>query len=145
MQLKSFILTLFALAAVCSAQAQGSHKVSIAAHRGFWKSEGAAGAQNSIAALREAQEMGAWGSEFDVHMTKDDVVVVNHDETIDGILIQSANYADLKDCRLVNGEPLPTLDDYLTQGEKCATTKLVLEIKWHESPERNRYVADRCI
>ena len=145
MQLKSLILTLFALAAVCSAQAQGSHKVSIAAHRGFWKSEGAAGAQNSIAALREAQEMGAWGSEFDVHMTKDDVVVVNHDETIDGILIQSANYADLKDCRLVNGEPLPTLDDYLTQGEKCATTKLVLEIKWHESPERNRYVADRCI
>jgi glycerophosphoryl diester phosphodiesterase len=99
---------------------------------------------SEIAELREAQEMGAWGSEFDVHMTKDDVIVVNHDETIDGILIQSANYADLKDCRLVNGEPLPTLDDYLTQGEKGGTV-LVLELKPQIDKAHEDYMVDQSV
>ena len=42
------------------------HKVGIVAHRGFWNCEEAGYAQNSVAALRQAQLAGFWGSEFDV-------------------------------------------------------------------------------
>ena len=62
-----------------------THKTAITAHRGYWKCEEAKNAQNSIASFRLAQEYGLWGSEFDVRLTKDDVVVVNHDSDINGI------------------------------------------------------------
>ena len=41
------------------------HKVGIVAHRGFWNCEEAGYAQNSVAALRQAQLAGFWGSEFE--------------------------------------------------------------------------------
>ena len=47
-------------------------------HRGYWDAEGSA--QNSIRSLVKADSIGAWGSEFDVWMTADGVLVVNHDE-----------------------------------------------------------------
>ncbi|MBR1872052.1 MAG: DUF5110 domain-containing protein [Bacteroidales bacterium] len=143
--LKHLAVTMLAVTISLASHAQDNHKIAIAAHRGFWKCEAAQNAQNSIASLREAQAIDAWGSEFDVHMTKDNVIVVNHDEEIDGIWIQTHDYADVKDCRLANGERLATLEEYLTQGEQSAKTKLVLEIKWHENRERNRFVADECI
>ncbi|MBR6246999.1 MAG: DUF5110 domain-containing protein [Bacteroidales bacterium] len=145
MTLKTLAATVLAAIMTISAQAQENHKIAIAAHRGFWKCEAGGGAHNSIASLREAQAINAWGTEFDVHMTKDDVIVVNHDNEIGGVNIQSHDYADIKDMKLVNGETLPTLDQYLDQGAKCPTTKLVLEIKVHENRDRNRYVADKCI
>ena len=36
----------------------------VVAHRGFWRTEGSD--QNSIASLLKADELGAWGAEFDV-------------------------------------------------------------------------------
>ena len=51
------------------------HKVGIVAHRGFWNCEEAGYAQNSVAALRQAQLAGFWGSEFDVQLTADTIVV----------------------------------------------------------------------
>ena len=53
------------------------HKVGIVAHRGFWNCEEAGYAQNSVAALRQAQLAGFWGSEFDVQLTADTIVVVD--------------------------------------------------------------------
>lgn len=58
------------------------HKVGIVAHRGFWNCEEAGYAQNSVAALRQAQLAGFWGSEFDVQLTADTIVVSNHDKEI---------------------------------------------------------------
>ena len=57
----------------------------VIAHRGFWNCEGSA--QNSIAALQKAQEIGVYGSEFDVSITADGIPVVNHDVDIDGLVI----------------------------------------------------------
>lgn len=115
--------------------------VGIVAHRGFWDSETGGGARNSIAALRAAQEAGFWGSEFDVNMTEDSVLLVFHNSSIDGKKIEKNPYSAFQDVRLENGEPIPTLDEFLTQAEQSSRTKLVFELKQHSTPE----VEDRAI
>ena len=99
----------------------------VVAHRGYWDTEGSY--ENSIASLNKAGEIGVFGSEFDVHITADDVLVVNHDASIQGIPIQTSTYAALKDLVLPNGEKLPTLEEYLEAGTKIPTMRMVLEIK----------------
>ena len=59
---------------VASAQAQKSQVI---AHRGYWKTAGSA--QNSITALQKADSIHCYGSEFDVWLTKDNKLVINHD------------------------------------------------------------------
>ena len=113
----------------------------IVAHRGFWNCEEAGYAKNSIAALKCAQEAGFWGSEFDVNMTSDGVLLVFHDGRIDGRSIEKHPYEDFKYYRLKNGEPIPTIDQYLEQGKKHPETVLVYELKKHSRPE----VEDRFV
>ena len=105
----------------------------VIAHRGHWKPSGSA--QNSVTSLIKAQELNVYGSEFDVWITTDGVVVLNHDATISGIRIETSTYDDLKDVRLSNGEKIPTLNDYLVQAKKVPTTKLILEIKTHSASQ----------
>ena len=111
-----------------------SAQTKVIAHRGYWDCEGSA--QNSIASLQKAQELKIYGSEFDVWMTSDGVLVVNHDDKIEGLKIEDTPYAQLKDLRLKNGEKLPTLEAYLQQGKKDKRTKLILELKPHSSKEK---------
>ena len=109
------------------------------AHRGYWKTEGAA--QNSIRSLERANEIKVYGSEFDVHLTADNVPVVYHDRKIEGKDIQTASYAELKDLKLSNGETLPTLEQYLDRAKKLKKTKLIFELKSHATPLRDREAA----
>lgn len=144
------IIALAALAIVPTAQAQKKgQKVQIVAHRGYWNCEEGQQAKNSIASLAAAQKYGFWGSEFDVNMTKDGVLLVYHDGSIklDGEKkrIDSNNYEVFKDFRLVNGEPIPTLQDYLVQAKKSPKTKMVFEIKKASTPEHERACVDRSI
>ena len=129
------------LAASCST----SNKIAVTAHRGFWNCEEAGYAENSIKSLELAQQHGLWGSEFDVHITSDLVMVVHHDPDIDGVRIWDHDYADFKDCRLKNGEKIPTLDEYLTQGEKSKKTVLVCELKKQIDKAHEDYMVDQCI
>ena len=103
----------------------------IVAHRGYWNCDEAGYAKNSIAALRCAQNEGFWGSEFDVNMTSDGVLLVFHDSKVKGKKIETHPHEDFKYYRLKNGEPIPTLDEYLEQGKKCPETMLVFELKKH--------------
>lgn len=107
----------------------------IVAHRGFWNCEEAGYARNSIAALRCAQEAGFWGSEFDVNMTKDSILIVFHDSDVKGRKIEKHPYERFTDFRLENGEPIPTIDEYLEQGKKHPGTMLVYELKKHSNDE----------
>ena len=118
-----------------------ARKIDIAAHRGCWTGN----AQNSIESFAKAQENGFWGSEFDVHLTSDNVAVVNHDDSIAGLAIHDNTYEALSGVRLANGEKLPTLDEYLAQGEKSDSTVMVLEIKIQSSVERTIELADTCM
>jgi|SRR5690554_1201262 len=99
----------------------------IIAHRGAWKEFQLP--ENSLASLQKAIELKCFGSEFDVHLTKDEVVVVNHDRDFYGIEIESNTYEDLLKIKHPNGEKLPTLNDYFNSGLKQNHTKLILEIK----------------
>ena len=108
--------------------------VGIVAHRGYWNCEAGGFARNSVASLKAAQEAGFWGSEFDVNMTADSVLLVFHDSSINGKRIEKNPYAAFVDFRLENGETIPTLEQYLTQAQQCAATKLVFEMKSHSTP-----------
>lgn len=100
----------------------------IIAHRGFWNTNPAT-AENSIQALKNAQNLKIYGSEFDVRMTKDGVLVVNHDESVHKLEISEMFFKDLKKQKLDNGEQIPTLEKYLKQGKKNKMLKLIVEIK----------------
>lgn len=113
----------------------------IVAHRGFWNCKEAGYAKNSVAALRCAQEAGFWGSEFDVNMTEDGVLLVFHDGKVEGMTIEKHPYSDLKDIKIKNGENIPTIDQYLEQGKKHPETMLVYELKKHSSKK----VEDRFV
>lgn len=140
---KSFFMAAVALFTSLTALAQ--HPTPrICAHRGFWDCEAAEACENSLASLRQAQENGFWGSEFDVHLTADSVVVVNHDNSFMGIPIHRSTYKELLARRMANGEPIPTLDQYLEQGAKSACM-LVLEIKPQPTVERTLYLAEACM
>ena len=111
----------------------------VIAHRGHWNCEGSA--QNSIASLQKAQEVGIYGSECDIYLTADGVVVLNHDRTHGSMIVEETTYKQLKKLKLQNGEVLPTFKSYLKQGLKDPNTKLIVEIKSHKDTTNE----DRCV
>ncbi len=127
---------LLALLAFLVATAALSAQTQVIAHRGYWRAPGAA--QNSIVALQRADQIKCFGSECDVLQTRDGVLVVNHDAHIgpDKILIEEADYDQIKDIVLSNGETVPTLQQYLKELKKCKNTLLVLEIKEHSTDQK---------
>lgn len=116
----------------------------VVAHRGAWKKLGLP--ENSIAALKEAIRMKCAGSEFDVWMTADDSLVVNHDHDFNGLEIEKSTYKELTEYTLSNGEKLPTAKAYLQAGlTKNNSTKLVFEIKPSRiSKQRGRILAEKA-
>lgn len=99
----------------------------VIAHRGAWKTDGLP--QNSIASLHRAIELGSAGTEFDVHLTKDNILVVNHDQDFYGIDIATSTYEELLAKKHPNGESIPTAEAYLLEGMKQKKTKLIFELK----------------
>ncbi len=105
-------------------------KNKIIAHRGAWKEFNLP--QNSIASLKKAIELKCFGTEFDVHLTKDEIVVVNHDADFFGLNIETTNYNNLLVKQLENGEKLPRLNDFYSERLNQTESKLILEIKTSE-------------
>jgi len=99
----------------------------IIAHRGAFKNTKVP--ENSIASLKAAKDLNLWGSEYDVHLTKDNVLVVNHDNDFYGIDIATATYQELLAKSHPNGEKIPTLEEYIKAGLKLKGLKLILELK----------------
>lgn len=130
---------LFLMCMLAAVPVSAKKKTKVIAHRGYWKTEGSA--QNSIRSLERANEIKVYGSEFDVHLTADNVPVVFHDNKIQGKNIQTTPYAELKDLKLPNGETLPTLEQYLDKAKTLKKTKLIFELKSHATPQRDREAA----
>lgn len=100
----------------------------VVAHRGAWKNKQLP--ENSIASLKHAIELKCAGSEFDVHMTLDSVLVICHDPHYNGLTIKESTYQELSKFKLSNGENIPKLRDYILAGmENNTSTGLVCEIK----------------
>lgn len=103
------------------------HSKYIIAHRGF-HSRGVP--ENSKESLIKALDLGVYGTEFDVWQTKDNIMVINHNETYHGMVISNSIYEELSQYSLNNGEPLPLLEDFLMiKKEKGTNVKLIIEIK----------------
>lgn len=117
----------------------------VIAHRGAFKKNGFP--ENSIAALREAIRLGCAGSEFDVRMTADDSLVINHDEHYHDRDIEKTPYNQLAAYPLSNGEPLPTLRQYLLAGlTNNSSTQLIVEIKPSGmGTERGKKIAEKAV
>jgi glycerophosphoryl diester phosphodiesterase len=115
----------------------------VVAHRGAWKSKGLP--QNSIESLREAMRLGCAGTEFDVHMTADSVMVLCHDNNFSGKVIEKHTYAELAETKLPNGETIPTLEKVLMEGMKQTDTRLFLEVKSSSSKERTVRSAEKIV
>lgn len=99
-------------------------KFSIIAHRaGGRNSDNIPFAENSIELVKRASEMGSNGVEIDIKLTKDNIPIVYHDDDINIRLTQKGpvigniedfNYEFLKRyVRLVDGQPIPTLEEML--------------------------------
>ena len=121
------LFLVFALLFSSCSEKEQKNQNPVIAHRGAWKTQELP--QNSIASLKEAISLNCFGTEFDVHITKDNVPVVNHDRDFLGMEIETSTYEELLTKELPNGEKIPTLKAYLEEGLKQKNTKLILEIK----------------
>lgn len=117
----------------------------VVAHRGAWKKNNLP--ENSIASLKQAIALKCTGSEFDVRMTADDSLIINHDPHYHKLPIEKTTYAELSKFKLSNGEKLPTLREYILAGlNNNKTTRLVCEIKPSEiSKERGKSIATNVL
>ncbi len=134
-------ITLFAIGFQLQAQTQ------IIAHRGFWKTDGSA--QNSLTALKKANEIKAYGSELDIWLSSDGIPVVFHDGslTLNGekLIIQDTPASVLTQFKLSNGENLPTFEEYLDTFENCHDTKLIIEFKSHKTKYQEDELTEKVL
>lgn len=81
--------------------------------------------ENTLGAFRRALEVGAFGIELDVHLSKDRVAVVIHDDTVDRTTngsgaVAEMTLAELNELEAAAGERIPTLGDVLDLiGSRC--------------------------
>jgi glycerophosphoryl diester phosphodiesterase len=137
--MKNFILGLAVLSAgIMNAQTQ------IIAHRGYFQTNPPT-TENSLKSLENAQNLKIYGAEFDVRMTKDGVLVVNHDEHHAKMEISETDFKELKKVKLSNGEQFPTLKDYLKEGKKDQSLKLIVEIKPDKTKEKEDELTAKTI
>ena len=144
------ILTAITLVAILSTATNAQQTITswnknqVIAHRGAWKKNGLP--ENSIASLKQAIKIKCFGTEFDIHLTLDSVMVINHDPAFLGIPISKSTYQQLLAKKLPNGESIPTLESYLKEGMKQKTTKLILEIKPQKmGKERDMFLTESVL
>ncbi|MEJ1237518.1 glycerophosphodiester phosphodiesterase family protein [Chryseolinea sp. T2] len=119
---------LVTLLMLCCAFAYGQKsKTKVIAHRGAWKNTSLP--QNSISSLNAALRLGVFGSECDIWMTADSVLVVNHDPHFYELSVETSTYQQLLAVKHPNGESIATLDQFLDIITKQKATRLVLDIK----------------
>ena len=110
-------------------------EVKLTAHRGF---SGIA-PENTLVAFEKAAEYGFYATECDVHLTKDGVWVIYHDDNIFRLTngyknIEKATYAELQEYVIDNGvnvdyypnQKIPTLEEYLII---CKDMKIIPQIE----------------
>ena len=132
----------------------------VIAHRG----DSRKAPENTIAAIKQAADLGADGIEFDVHVTADGLPAVIHDATVDRTTngsgrVAQLSYEAIRDLDAGSwfseafvGEPVPTLSEAV---EAAGGTFINVHVKCHENESdraekaivkalREADVVDRC-
>lgn len=87
--------------------------VRLVAHRGA-HDKGRLIQENTIAAFERAKQLGCYGIEFDVHATKDNVLVINHDPTLKRVWGHHGSIDSLPFIELRDSIPkVPTLEEVI--------------------------------
>lgn len=139
--MKKFLTTIIASLSLVACATQSTTSLTLYAHRGCW-SKNESGEfivpENSLPAVEMAKKMGYTGIECDVHYTKDSVMVILHDGTINRTMRRAADYSRLTEpVRLTDltfeelrrdyvlestnpawRTPIPTLEELLTECKK---------------------------
>jgi glycerophosphoryl diester phosphodiesterase len=110
----------------------------VAAHRGYHLAP-----ENSISSIRESIELGVEVIEIDVQISKDGVLVLNHDRTLKRVAgkderVADLNYSIIKDIYIgfknsYLDEKIPTLEEALLEIDKKA--KVIIDIKNYGSDQ----------
>lgn len=97
----------------------------VVAHRGASGYEH----ENTIAAFQKAIEMKADCIETDIRKTKDGVIVLHHDDAINGKEIKSLTYEELQEEAQKKSFQVPTLEE----GVKFVKGKILIDIEFKEA------------
>ena len=119
-------------------------KTKIIAHRGYWQTDPPT-AENSLQALANAQKLNIHGTEFDVRMSKDGVLIIYHDEYHGTMEISESIFVDLQKLKLDNGENIATLKQYLEKGKEKPSLKLMIELKPISSEFKENELVQKAI
>ncbi len=117
--------------------ASGAHMPQTIAHRGYKANY----PENTMGAFKGAAEVGTHAIETDIHLTKDDVVVLSHDADLKRCFgrddkIIDCNWDDIKEVPTLRAphQTMPRLQDLLEYMASPATNEniwLLLDIKVH--------------
>ena len=139
--MRLFLTTILACLLTLPTLAQGKQTPTLFAHRGCWsqnENKEFIVPENSLPAVAMAKRMGYTGIECDVHYTKDNVMVILHDATLNRTMRRASDYSKLdKPVKLAdltfeelrrdyvlestNPEwrtPIPTLEELLAECKK---------------------------
>lgn len=144
--MKKLLYSIAALFVLASCNCQENSNVKILAHRGLCSTgDQFTTDENTLDALRRAQEEGVDGVEFDVHLTADDQLVIRHDNKIEGELTcQGSRFEDIRAYVLPFGNQIPTLGEWLDQAKKTPQIKMMLELKSHPA-DREKLLITKCL
>lgn len=109
---------------------QSKSNIFVAAHRGFCSNY----PENTLLAFREALKLGVDQIETDVRITKDNQLVLIHDDTLDRTTngtgrVRDYTLAELKQLDAGRGEQIPTLRELLELVKDHPTLTLDIELK----------------
>ncbi|MBO5033065.1 MAG: glycerophosphodiester phosphodiesterase [Lachnospiraceae bacterium] len=104
--------------------------------------------ENSYAAIKRAADLG-YGIEFDVHLTKDNIPVVFHDDTLNRICgvrgnLKDYTFEELQQFRLLGtDERIPAFADILKMID--GRVPLIIEYKVEKNADRLCSICDRIL
>jgi len=96
----------------------------IIAHRGA----SSLARENTIEAFKKAIEIGVDMIEFDVRRTRDQALIVHHDELMEGKPIIELTYDEISKMAIGKGFSIPTFEEVL----KCTSGKIKLDVEIKE-------------
>ena len=144
--MKRAIILLIAAVICISASAQ-CKAPKIVAHKGYHQRNGAP--SNSIEALKMAQKEKFDLVEFDVNMSSDGELLVLHGDwhpnskATNRVHAQYATKSSITSIPLANGAKVPTFEEWIAQAAKSNKTKMLIEIKGHDTPALDREVVEK--
>lgn len=166
--MKRIFALIIALAAISNIATGQKKDIHVFAHRGCW-SKNAQNEfiipENSVAAVAEAKKKGYEGIECDVRYTKDGIMVILHDETLNRTTRNAGDYSKLeKPVRLADltfeelrrdyilesedpelRTPVPTLEELLAECKKKKIVPMLHSSVWESYEMAQKMFGDEWI